>query len=130
MKRFLFEIWCFVKVNVDASFYSISDALGAVCRDLIKVNVESDCKAIVDSIIQMDEGGFDSRVIVEDILHLISEFPCVNFQFIGRAGNELAHSLAKSVLLLMDSLLSFRAFVMRDFLFLSNLSFFFVNSVI
>ena len=67
-----------------------------------KIEIQSDCKSVIDCILTVSCNNCNCAVILEDIQKLREFFDQCNFSFIYREGNEVCHRLAKFALKLVN----------------------------
>ncbi|XP_071940291.1 uncharacterized protein [Coffea arabica] len=90
----------------------IVEEASAIRRALVKaklkgwnrIEIQCDCKVVVDKI--MEENNQDARIgtIVEDIMNMKEDFCTCSFSFREREGNYVSHELAKFALNLVTDI--------------------------
>ena len=68
-----------------------------------KIEIQSDCKSVIDCILTVSCNNCNYAVILEDIQKLREFFDQCNFSFIYREGNEVFHRLVKFAFKLVNN---------------------------
>ncbi|XP_074298977.1 uncharacterized protein LOC141629967 [Silene latifolia] len=94
-------LWCVTSQCREVSDPSSAEAMAILLgleearrRGCAHIMMESDCFNVVEALKQRKKGRSDLYLILDDILHLCSSFRFVEWSFVRRAFNLVAHELA------------------------------------